>query len=101
MPTRTARNPGARSDLVGVHISGSDVSRSCGLLPDAPSTVPNRETGQPVWFLAVCKPQVQTRTLGNRGRHRITEEEFRVLEMIEAERQEQINKGDGGSGSPR
>ena len=27
----------------------------------------------------------------------ITEEEFRVLELIEAERQEQINSGDGGN----
>ena len=31
----------------------------------------------------------------------ITEEEFRVLELIEAERQEQINKGDSASRSSR
>src|ERR1017187_9375198 len=31
----------------------------------------------------------------------ITEEEFRVLELIEAERQEQIKAGNGGNGSAR
>jgi hypothetical protein len=31
----------------------------------------------------------------------ITEEEFRVLEMIEAERQEQIKRGDGGAQGSR
>jgi hypothetical protein len=31
----------------------------------------------------------------------LTEEEFRVLEMIEAERQEQIRSGDGGAQSSR
>jgi hypothetical protein len=31
----------------------------------------------------------------------ITEEEFRVLEMIEAERQEQIKKADGSDRSSR
>jgi hypothetical protein len=31
----------------------------------------------------------------------ITEEEFRVLELIEAERQEQIKNGDGGTGRSR
>jgi hypothetical protein len=31
----------------------------------------------------------------------ITEEEFRVLELIEAERQEQIKAGDGGTRSSR
>src|ERR1035441_6729499 len=31
----------------------------------------------------------------------ITEEEFRVLELIEAEQQEQINRGDGTNGSSR
>jgi hypothetical protein len=31
----------------------------------------------------------------------ITEEEFRVLELIEAERQAQIKTGDGGAPRPR
>jgi hypothetical protein len=31
----------------------------------------------------------------------ITEEEFRVLELIEAERQDQIKNGDSGNGSSR
>jgi hypothetical protein len=31
----------------------------------------------------------------------ITEEEFRVLELIDAERRDQINNGDGGNGRLR
>jgi hypothetical protein len=31
----------------------------------------------------------------------VTEEEFRVLELIEAERQEQIKNGDGGATNSR